>query len=323
MDKYLILSSKNGGDFIESDDKNAPFIVYNFEMWGDWGSNTFDFELKFSMFDDKVKNIIREHPDFFDIDSYQCSLEEANDAKIRRGKVFFQRRKGSPDVWKNNIKIKVVLLASKNKNISNTPKNSKTGNKKCPDVSPQLEQNSISDKSAKKAYNLSGGKYISENVVEWGTDDIKESLAELRNKEKTNYVEDVKTNEELIKHKDTKNINSKGSQTSVFDNTQYLMSGREDEPFFYEGSTIDPSGASFRIDYDRLSMKGEYSLIVDMNNLRTINPAFRREVIKLINNGTTIREASAFTVVSKGKTHFSKEDCVWIVDEPLVIKLIR
>lgn len=101
------------------------------------------------------------------------------------------------------------------------------------------------------------------------------------------------------------------------------MSGREEDSFFYEGSTSDASGATFKIEYESSSMKGLYSLIVDMNNLRTINPGFRREVIKIENNGTTIREASAFTMISKGEAHFSKEDSVWIVDKPLVIKLLK
>lgn len=123
--------------------------------------------------------------------------------------------------------------------------------------------------------------------------------------------------------KNTNTSKEQKSETNINLCNQYLMSGREDEPFFYEGSTSDASGASFKIEYESSSMKGLYSLIVDMNNLRTINPGFRREVIKIENNGTTIREASAFTIVSKGEAHFSKEDSVWIVDKPLVIKLLK
>lgn len=58
------------------------------------------------------------------------------------------------------------------------------------------------------------------------------------------------------------------------------MSGREGESFFYEGSQNDKTGASFRVDYDSRSMKGEYDIIIDINNLRAINPGFRREIIK-------------------------------------------
>lgn len=107
------------------------------------------------------------------------------------------------------------------------------------------------------------------------------------------------------------------------DSIQYLMSGRDGETFFFEGSETDKTGASFKIEYDSKTLKGEYSLLVDFNNLKTINSGFRRGVIKVINNGTTIREASNFTMEEKGQALFSKQDKVWIVDKPLIIKLIR
>ncbi len=105
--------------------------------------------------------------------------------------------------------------------------------------------------------------------------------------------------------------------------TQYLMSGREGESFFYEGSQSDKSGASFRVDYDVRSMKGEYDIIIDINNLRIINSGFRREVVKIINDGITLRSASGMITVEKGTMHFSKNDRVWFIDKPLVIKLLK
>lgn len=322
MDKYLIISPKNGGDFIETEDKKAPFIVYNFEILGDWGSNTFDYKLRFSKFDDNVKKIIKEHPNLFDIDSYECALEDASDAKVSRGKVFFRWRKGSPDVWKNNNKIKIELLSSKKNTTDNGDRTSAYC--KHTEEKQEVKNDSINSSHTSNSEILSGGKYISENVVEWGVDEIKESLAELKSKEKTDTSEKKSNSNKILgEEKETKVPDSKEDKVLSLDYSQYLMPGREDEPFFYEGSTSDASGATFKIEYERSSMKGLYSLIVDMNNLRTINPGFRREVIKIENNGTTIREASAFTMVSKGEAHFSKEDRVWIVDKPLVIKLLK
>lgn len=107
------------------------------------------------------------------------------------------------------------------------------------------------------------------------------------------------------------------------DNVQYVMSGHVGEKFFFEGSDVDKSGASFKIEYDSQTGMGLYDIVVDLNNLRTMDSGFRRGVIKIVNNGTTIKEATGFTVKSKGRVHFSKDDKVWIVDELMVISLIK
>jgi hypothetical protein len=107
------------------------------------------------------------------------------------------------------------------------------------------------------------------------------------------------------------------------DRFQYLISGREGETFFFEGSTTDKTGASFKIEYDSKTMKGEFSLIVDFNNLKAINAGFRRCVIKMVNNEASIKEASSFIMIEKGQAHYSEQDKVWMVDKPLVIKLLK
>lgn len=119
------------------------------------------------------------------------------------------------------------------------------------------------------------------------------------------------------KHDNGEHINSN------FDTAQYLKPGRDGESFFYEGSETDKTGASFKVEYENCSMKGQYDLIIDINNLRTISSGFRREVIKMISDGTTLRAASSFITVEKGNAHFSKDDGVWLVDKPLIIKLIK
>lgn len=181
----------------------------------------------------------------------------------------------------------------------------------------------LKDSSANK---IKDNKPIDEN-----TDNLLSDTVRGCNSDKNINENTGKGNEQQLKNCNIKesiqkvpnNYNQPDSNANEFDSKQYLMSGREGDSFFYEGSTSDASGASFKIEFESSSMKGLYSLIVDMNNLRTINPGFRREVIKIENNGTTIREASAFTIVNKGEAHFSKEDSVWIVDKPLVIKLLK
>lgn len=107
------------------------------------------------------------------------------------------------------------------------------------------------------------------------------------------------------------------------DSIQYLISGHDGETFFFEGSPTNKTGASFKIEYDSKTMKGEFSLIVDFNNLKAINAGFRRCVIKMVNNEASIKEASSFIMLEKGQAHYSEQDKVWMVDKPLVIKLLK
>ena len=107
------------------------------------------------------------------------------------------------------------------------------------------------------------------------------------------------------------------------DSIQYLISGHDGETFFFDGSPTNKTGASFKIEYDSKTMKGEFSLIVDFNNLKAINPGFRRCVIKMVNNEASIKEASSFIMIEKGQAHYSEQDKVWMVDKSLVIKLLK
>lgn len=128
--------------------------------------------------------------------------------------------------------------------------------------------------------------------------------------------------DENAKNKLEKQVIEKDA-SNIYNSVQYLISGHDGETFFFDGSPTNKTGASFKIEYDSKTMKGEFSLIVDFNNLKAINPGFRRCVIKMVNNEASIKEASSFIMIEKGQAHYSEQDKVWMVDKPLVIKLLK
>lgn len=128
--------------------------------------------------------------------------------------------------------------------------------------------------------------------------------------------------DENAKNKLEKQVIEKDA-SNIYNSVQYLISGHDGETFFFDGSPTNKTGASFKIEYDSKTMKGEFSLIVDFNNLKAINAGFRRCVIKMVNNEASIKEASSFIMLEKGQAHYSEQDKVWMVDKPLVIKLLK
>lgn len=316
-DKYLVLKDPKeiNGEFIECDEYNYCFVALNFDdPGGDPYSQTYSLDFKYRKFNEEVKKVCNsEH--FRLANEDLVPLNEAIGIKVvQKGFVFYNRSYNNEVEWKRTVPIYAKLIAPKHtESIQKTPKNITKGiNTKNKNTETQTKKDDPKTTNSNQS-----------NEFVWTEEEIKETYAKLSSQaNKTSAThKDYTNNEQKGNNKNSNIVND--SFKATLDNIQYLMSGREDEPFFYEGSTSDASGASFKIEYESSSMKGLYSLIVDMNNLRTINPAFRREVIKIENNGTTIREASSFTTISKGEAHFSKEDRVWVVDKPLIIKLLK
>lgn len=103
---------------------------------------------------------------------------------------------------------------------------------------------------------------------------------------------------------------------------QYLKAGRSNDNFFFEGSSEDRTGASFSVQYNEGSLEGEFDLIVDIPNLRTMDVLFRKKVIKIINNGLLLKNSTSFIQQPhSGKVKFDTKDNVWVVVSPLVITL--
>lgn len=268
-----------------------------------------------------------------DADSYES---------LRTGAVF--RHRSVKNLW---ICDKPIGITLKKGNVSNVRYNNRFDEElynrelhksKCNPIDPNVNSsnkvdNLLTDKNEDNTHN----KIFHNDIY---SDEVKEAEAShlqefnesiIIAKEDDVSLSGLSTDENIIQGPDKQvgeikecadKINNSVSNLHI-DSIQYLMSGRDGENFFFEGSDTDKAGASFKMEYDSHSLKGEYSLIVDFNNLKTINSGFRRGVIKMINNGTTIREATGFTMVEKGQAHFSKQDHVWMVEKPLVIKLIK
>lgn len=323
MDKYLVINKYSyiDADFLETDDKSSPFVIKNYIERGENEScPPCSLYFQYDVFNNKIKEICKtKHVSIYKED--KSSVDNAKGVRVKKaGMVQYRRGEG---VWDEILPVEVELIPfkdEKNKSKESLSTSSKAKDKK---IAERVTRNS--DKKDEINLLRSEGKRIDTNVVEWTIEDKKETeneeTASIVPQEKVHQQDKIETNKK--EKTDTFVPPITEGTSSIYNNIQYLMSGREEESYFYEGSTSDASGASFKIEYESSSMKGLYSLIVDMNNLRTINPGFRREVIKIENNGTTIREASAFTIVNKGEAHFSKEDSVWIVDKPLVIKLLK
>lgn len=288
MNKYFTIDPKDNRILIETENHESPLVIYDYEYNGDSDpccAKELDFSYK--KFDDNVKSYCKEA--FLDVyNRDEVSIEDAIGLIVRnRGLVLYNRKEGT---WYQITAIGVILISTKlQENRHKTLEFEHTT------VVVDNNENEIVDlkKHPEKATSNTT------NVITWTQDEL--------------YPKRDNTTK-------TKLDDEKPVQTN---STEYLKAGREGEPFFYEGSVVDKTGAAFRIDYSDITMEGEYDLIIDINNLRTVSPGFRREVIKMINDGTTLRAASSFITVEKGKAHFSKDDGVWLVDKPLIIKLIN
>lgn len=165
------------------------------------------------------------------------------------------------------------------------------------------------------------------NIVSWEFDASsiqkkQEYFKQTTVKKKSEEISETEETDKQILDKENI-IDTDDSETKHFDRIQYLISGHDGETFFFEGSPTNKTGASFKLEYDSKTMNGEFSLIVDFNNLKAINAGFRRCVIKMVNNEASIKEASSFIMIEKGQAHYSEQDKVWMVDKPLVIKLLK
>lgn len=225
----------------------------------------------------------------FDVKNKDVSWDEATDFKYNsNGYGLCFRKSENKKCWISDRQIAITLIRQEKKKFVKGPE--------------KLVEEGNNHKASPKntIINHIGSDIISSNNI-------------IEKKSQEDTLKNIKISPEIKTKSENENLNL----------SQYLMSGREGESFFYEGSQSDRTGASFRVDYDSMSMKGEYDIIIDINNLRAINPGFRREVVKIINNGTTLRSALDMITVEKGSMHFSKNDGVWFVDKSVVIKLLK
>jgi hypothetical protein len=110
-------------------------------------------------------------------------------------------------------------------------------------------------------------------------------------------------------------------ETIEYSHKQFVQAGRGDVNFFFEGSETDKSGCFFMIEYNDLS-EGEYSIITDIANIRTINLAFAKHVLRVEKSGVTMRQAKGFTQTPhSGKVRYNQADKVWMIESPVTIKL--
>jgi hypothetical protein len=119
-----------------------------------------------------------------------------------------------------------------------------------------------------------------------------------------------------------KELTSIECSQSNLNKRQYVKAGRDSTNFFFEGSETDGQGAYFLIEYNDITKQGEFSLITSITNLRTINPGFLKNSIRIYYNGTSIKDAKGFTQIPHtGKVRYSLEDKVWMITDPVIIKL--
>lgn len=254
------------------------------------------------------------------------------------GKVF---RIPYKDTYHTSKAIGIVLTTNPNDRIYTADYNIITGDNKDKSLNQYFEKslyrgktdNADNDSLKKDVSEFSATKQEDNNSVistqvtistaNQGTTNIIELPVQVPGQEGSSELKQMQESPLTPVHGNANNDVSVILDVLSFDSVQYLLPGREGETFFYEGSENDSTGAFFKIEYERKSMKGQFDIIVDINNLRTMNSGFRRGVIKIAQSGTTIREATGFIKVSKGEAHFSKQDGVWMVDKPLVIKLFK
>lgn len=114
---------------------------------------------------------------------------------------------------------------------------------------------------------------------------------------------------------------AKVSSEGTYDRVQYVQAGSQARDFFFTGTSKDNNDSSFKIRYNSQTGKGEYSLNIDIANLRAMNLAFRSSVINIISNGTSLSEAHGYKEVKAGRVHFCKTEKVWTIDNKLTIQL--
>lgn len=317
MEKYLKINNDPNieGDFVETTDTNSPFVVVDFqEQAGEYWSNLFKLDFRCKSFNEEIRELCNSK--YINITNADIiPLEKAIGINVSsEGRVLFHKKK---NLWIINININIYIELigplEENKCIHNYDSSCGTEN----------EDNVIVNLNT----NLCDATSETTNIVSWEFDASsiqknQEYFNQTTVQRKSEKVSETEENEKQILDRENI-IDTDNSETIHFDSIQYLISGHDGETFFFDGSPTNKTGASFKIEYDSKTMKGEFSLIVDFNNLKVINAGFRRCVIKMINNEASIKEASSFIMIEKGQAHYSEQDKVWMVDKPLVIKLLK
>lgn len=294
MEKYLKINNDPyiEGDFVETTDTNSPFVVADFKVQGgDYWSNPFTLDFRYKTFNDDVRELCNSN--YINISNADIiPLEEATGAIVRqRGLILFLKHKEIYK-WTKLFNIYLELIGPNEVGQQNNKINTIISNAEN-DINRVVDLNT----------NLDDATSDTTNIISWEFDVSSTNKQKNENKSYT--------------------INIETSEIINLDSVQYLISGHDGETFFFEGSPTNKTGASFKLEYDSKTMNGEFSLIVDFNNLKAINAGFRRCVIKMVNNEASIKEASSFIMIEKGQAHYSEQDKVWMVDKPLVIKLLK
>ncbi len=318
MEKYLKINNDPNieGDFVETTDTNAPFVVVNFQdQEGDYWSNTFKLDFRYKIFNKEIRDLC-ESKYVYITNADIIPLENATGAVVREKAYVNFRKQKDQHLWEI-LKKGIYIELTGPKEVEGRTETNSSFNSSVHDVNKVVDLNA----------NFGEATSDTTNVITWEFD-IPSKKKQLDSSKaittQTNSKELIIPEKEEIKINDKKNvIGVETSKELRFESIQYLISGHDGETFFFDGSPTNKTGASFKIEYDSKTMRGEFSLIVDFNNLKAINPGFRRCVIKMVNNEASIKEASSFIMIEKGQAHYSEQDKVWMVDKPLIIKLLK
>lgn len=145
---------------------------------------------------------------------------------------------------------------------------------------------------------------------------------EIRARHEKNQEEQQKRTSNETDNK-TESLSTLPSKPVIEDFTDYLSAGRGDADFFIQCD--DKTGAPFCVEYhkeDRSDI-GVLKLLTDINNLRTMDKGFRKNMIDMDSSNTTIVNARDYNLVSGGFVSFSVDDRVWKIKNKIKIKLIK
>lgn len=145
---------------------------------------------------------------------------------------------------------------------------------------------------------------------------------EIRARDEKNQEEQQKRTSNETDNK-TESLSTLSSKPVIEEFTDYLSAGRSDADFFIQCD--DKTGAPFCVEYhkeDRSDI-GVLKLLTDINNLRTMDKGFRKNMIDIDSSNTTIVNARDYNIVSAGSVSFSVGDRVWKIKNKIKIKLIK
>lgn len=157
------------------------------------------------------------------------------------------------------------------------------------------------------------------NIDEKLIQKVNNDLANIKAQQKKTLGDEQTINFEELYIKD-ENANKQISKPLIEDYTDYLSAGRSDADFLFQSKE---NSAPFCVEYhneDRSDI-GTLKLLTDINNLRTMDNGFRKNMIDMDSSNVTIANASGYSIVSNGSARFA--DKVWKIENKIKIKLIK